>query len=133
MPKTNIKGVYELCFDNSYSHINSKLVSIYILSFHSDALMKKYEHEKELNETTTKVRSSVDKISINLIEIFTHQAMARFKQTRDDHTLDANHSLVLHWSIFQMILICTSSLVQAYFIKRLFSQNSTSSKIKFFT
>lgn len=31
--------------------MNSKLVSIYILSFHSDALMKKFEHDKELNET----------------------------------------------------------------------------------
>ena len=39
-----------MCFDNTYSH-STKLVSIYILSFHSDALMKKFENDKELNET----------------------------------------------------------------------------------
>ena len=121
IPKTGIEGDFEICFDNSYSHLNSKLVSIYILSFHSDALMKKFENDKELNETAHLAKASSDKISVNLVEVFTTQAMSRFKQTRDEYLLEANNSLILYWSAFQMVVICSCSVFQVFFIKRLFN------------
>ena len=46
------QGDYEIYIDNSYSHFSSKVVSVYILTFHSNALMEKYQKEQELNETT---------------------------------------------------------------------------------
>lgn len=54
--KTSVKGDFEICFDNSYSHLTNKLVSIYILTFHQDVLMERFKNDKELNETAHKSR-----------------------------------------------------------------------------
>ena len=54
--RTSVNGDFEICFDNSYSHLTGKLVSIYILTFHQNTLMERFQHEKELNETTNKSR-----------------------------------------------------------------------------
>jgi len=51
IPKCDIQGDYEIYIDNSYSHLSSKVVSVYLLTFHSNSLMEKYQKEKELNET----------------------------------------------------------------------------------
>ncbi|CAF0723948.1 unnamed protein product [Brachionus calyciflorus] len=118
--KTNVKGDYEICFDNSYSQFHDKLVSIYILSFHQDSLLERFRHEKELNETTQMSREISDKISINLVEIFTHQAMSRFRGSKDEFLIEANNELVFYWSIFQTFLIILCGAFQAYFIKKLF-------------
>ena len=50
--KSDVQGDYEIYIDNSYSHLTSKIVSLYLLTFHSDALMEKYQKERELNETS---------------------------------------------------------------------------------
>lgn len=98
-----------------------KLVSVYILSFHSDDLMNKFKQEKELNETAEISKDVSIKINLNLVEIFTHQAMAKFRQTRDEYLIEANNSLVLYWSSFQSVLIILCAMFQVYFIKRLFT------------
>lgn len=54
--RTTLSGDYEICFDNTYSHLTNKLVSIYILTFHQDTLMERFKQEKELNETAHKSR-----------------------------------------------------------------------------
>lgn len=70
----------------------------------------------------------MDKISMNLLEINTHQALARFRQTRDEYLIESNNGLVFYWSLFQSILIVICGVCQAYFIRHLF----TSPKLKNF-
>ena len=68
--------------------------------------------------------NAVNKLSLNLIEIHTHQAISRFKNSRDDYLIEANESLVFYWSLFQSALIIICYFFQVYFIKRLFIKSS---------
>ena len=45
------KGHYEICFDNQHSQIGWKLVSIYILTFHQEQVLERFNKDKEMNET----------------------------------------------------------------------------------
>jgi hypothetical protein len=51
----------------------------------------------------------------------THQAISRFRNSRDDYLIEANESLVFYWSSFQSVLIVICGIFQVYFIKRLFN------------
>lgn len=62
-----------------------------------------------------------NKISMNLVQIFTQQAMARFHQARDEYLIESNNSLVFYWSISTSLIIICCGIFQVYFIKRLFS------------
>lgn len=127
--KAEARGDYSICFDNTYSHLTSKLVSIYILTFQTNLMQKKIVEDQIYNETHNAVKTSANKISMNIVEIFTHQAMARFRNTRDEYTIDTNNTLIIYWSVFQSFLIIMCGCFQVYFVKRLF-QTSRSSSIK---
>ena len=45
------QGDYSVCLNNVYSHMTSKLVYVYILTFKSEDLVTKFQKDKELNET----------------------------------------------------------------------------------
>ena len=116
---TNV-GDYAVCFDNSYSHITSKLVSVYMLTFHEERIKAHMDEQAAADYSVTLANKLVGNISLNIIEIFTSQALSRFKQASDEHLLQANNSLVFYWSITQSVLIVAAGLFQVYFIKRLF-------------
>jgi len=54
----DVRGDYAICIDNSYSHLTSKLVSIYILTFQSNIMQKKVVEDQMLNETHNAVKVS---------------------------------------------------------------------------
>jgi hypothetical protein len=58
-----------------------------------------------------------------------HQALARFRQSRDDYVIEANYSLVFYWSLSQSIFIVLCGIFQVYFIKRLFNVSLNKKKI----
>ena len=41
--KSDVQGDYEIYIDNSYSHLTSKTVSVYLLTFNQHSLMEKYQ------------------------------------------------------------------------------------------
>jgi heme/copper-type cytochrome/quinol oxidase subunit 2 len=61
---------------------------------------------------------------MSIVEILTHQAMARFRNSRDEYTIETNNSLVVYWSVFQSILIVVCGCIQVYFVKRLFTTST---------
>ena len=58
-----------------------------------------------------------------IADIMGYQAIARFRQARDDYLIDANNSLVFYWSFFQSVLIMVCGLFEVYFIKKMFKVN----------
>lgn len=125
--QTVLTGDYAICLDNQYSHMTSKLVYLYILTFKQEDVMKKFQHDRDLNETSHVATEITSKIIYNLIEVHSQQAMARFRQTRDEYLIESNNSLVLYWSLFQSLLIIFCAVFQVYFIRRLFTVKSSSS------
>jgi len=113
-------GDYQICIENSYSHLMEKIVYIYILTFHPNELKQKFENEKNFNESSTLITKSTNKINLDMLEVFTHQALGRFRQSRDEYLSDANNKIVLYWSLVQSIVIVLCGVFQVYFIKKLF-------------
>jgi hypothetical protein len=66
---------------------------------------------------------------MNVVEIFTHQAMARFRNGRDEYTIESNNSLIVYWSCFQSVLIIICGCIQVYFVKRLFLVNAKTNRL----
>jgi hypothetical protein len=120
-------GDYAVCFDNSYSYTTAKLVQVYILTFTEEKLQEKFANDQMLNETITFAKKAADNITINLMEVYTHQAMERFHQAKDAYTLQSNNDLVVYWSLTQTVLIILCAVFQAFFIKRLFISDSSKS------
>lgn len=52
------RGDYAVCLDNTYSHMTSKLISLFILTFQSNLMQKKIVEDQMLNETHSAVRVS---------------------------------------------------------------------------
>ena len=65
-----------------------------------------------------------------MIDVLTQQTLVRFRQARDDYTVEVNNDLVLYWSLFQTCIIILCGIFQVYFIKRLFLTNSSKSKFR---
>lgn len=51
-----VRGDYAICLDNTYSHLTSKLVSLYILTFQSQLMQAKMIEDRIINATHVAVQ-----------------------------------------------------------------------------
>lgn len=59
------------------------------------------------------------------------QAISRSREARDLNLITDNNSYVQNWSIVQIIVIIATTVLQVYFVKKLFQERPTgSSKIR---
>jgi hypothetical protein len=63
-----------------------------------------------------------------MIDVVTQQALARFRQSRDEYLINANNELVMYWSLFQSFIIVFCGLFQVYFVRRFFYSNTKTNK-----
>lgn len=61
LQRAEVSGDYAICLDNTYSHMTSKLVSLFILTFQSNLMQKKMVEDQMLNETHNAVMVSFRK------------------------------------------------------------------------
>ncbi len=97
-----------------------------MLAFHEERVRAHLDAQVANDETIVRARNTVGNITQNIIEMFTHQALSRFKQAKDEQLLDANNSLVFYWSLSQLVLVVFAGFFQVFFIKRLFLSSSSS-------
>ena len=55
-----------------------------------------------------------------MLEVFTAQALARFRQSRDEYLIELNNKVIMYWSMAQSVVIILSGAMQVYFVKKLF-------------
>lgn len=118
--QTSGGGYYSVCIDNQFSRFAAKLVNIYITVVRYD-LWDKYTKEiEELNMNMENFTSSIVTVERNINEMLQYQHHSRGREAWDFNLLVDNNSYVLRWSVIQILVIAVTTIVQVYFVRKLF-------------
>lgn len=118
--QTSTGGYYSVCIDNQFSRFAAKLVNIYITVVRYD-LWDKYTKEIEaLNMNMENFTSGIITVERNINEILQYQHHSRGREAWDYNLLIDNNAYVLRWSVVQIIVIVATTVVQVYFVRKLF-------------
>lgn len=121
-------GYYQFCIDNSLSRFAPKLVSLYVASFKRDEWEKYIEELSGQDITVSNFTASLANVDQNIGFMLKSLDQSRRTHSHDQYLVEANLSYVQTWSIVQCSVIVISSLVQIYFVKKLFDDHSGGSK-----
>lgn len=114
------EGYYQFCIDNTHSRFASKLVSLYVASFKRDEWENFIGELSGLEVTVGNVTSSLTKIDHNIGSMIKALDHSRRHNTLDMYLLEANNYYVTFWSMVNCAVIMASSVIQVYFVKKLF-------------
>ncbi|XP_011500769.1 PREDICTED: transmembrane emp24 domain-containing protein 1 [Ceratosolen solmsi marchali] len=113
-------GYYCVCVDNQFSKFASKLVNIYITVIRYDQWEKYAQELEDLNLSVINVTNTMVSVEKNIYEVLQIQHFSRSREDRDYNLLLDNKSYVQNWSILQIIVIVATTVLQVYFVRRLF-------------
>lgn len=118
--QTSTGGYYSVCIDNQFSRFAAKLVNIYITVVRYD-LWEKYTKEiEELNMNMENFTTSIVTVERNINEMLQYQYHSRGRESWDYNLLVDNNSYVLRWSLVQIFVIVITTVIQVYFVRKLF-------------
>ncbi|XP_043270729.1 transmembrane emp24 domain-containing protein 5 [Venturia canescens] len=124
-------GYYSICVDNQFSRFAAKLVNLYITVIRYDEWDKFSKELEELDLSVENFTSSIVAVEKNINEIMQYQYISRSRETRDYNLLVDNNSYIQQWSIVQLAVIAATTMLQVYFVKRLFDvKPSTYAKVR---
>lgn len=116
----NQEGYYQFCIDNSASRFVPKLVSLYVASFKRDEWESFIGELSGYEVTVANVTSSLAKVDENIGSMIKALDHSRRQNTHDMYLLEANNYYVSFWSMVNCAVIMSSSVIQVYFVKKLF-------------
>jgi len=118
-------GYYSLCIDNTASRFASKLVSLYVASFKRDEWEKYIQELTDAEVTVGNFTNSLRNVDNNIGLMIKSLDQSRRVNSADWYLVDGNNRYVQNWSIAQCIVIIISSVVQVFFVKKLFDVKDT--------
>ncbi|CAG2054890.1 unnamed protein product [Timema podura] len=113
-------GYYSVCVDNQFSRFAAKLVNIYITVIRYDKWDEYTKEVEDLNLSVENFTVSIKNVERNINEMLQNQYHSRGREARDYNLLNDNNRYVLNWSVAQILVIATTTIVQVYFVRRLF-------------
>ncbi|KAL0116803.1 hypothetical protein PUN28_010016 [Cardiocondyla obscurior] len=113
-------GYYSVCIDNQFSRFAAKLVSLYITVIRYDQWQKYTQELEELNLSVENFTNTITNVEKNINEMLVTQYWSRNREARDLNLLLDNNSYVQTWSIAQVLVITLTTMVQVYFVRKLF-------------
>ncbi|XP_024940591.1 transmembrane emp24 domain-containing protein 5 isoform X2 [Cephus cinctus] len=123
-------GYYSICIDNQFSRFAAKLVNLYLTVIRYDQWDKVTQELEELNLSVQNFTHTIVGVEKNINEILQTQHLSRSREARDLNLLLDNNSYVQKWSIAQIIVIAATTVLQVYFVRRLFEvRPSTYSRV----
>ncbi|XP_063236546.1 transmembrane emp24 domain-containing protein 5 [Bacillus rossius redtenbacheri] len=117
----SVGGYYSVCVDNQFSRFAAKLVNIYITVIRYDKWDQYTKEVEELDLSVGNFTESIKTVERNINEMLQFQHSSRGRETRDYNVLVDNNSYVLKWSIAQILAITSTTVLQVYFVRKLFS------------
>jgi len=128
------KGDYQLCFDNSFSYSDRKVVFFEIFLYDENNQLENIDYNAmafkgkaemgAMTEMAANVASATQRIKTSLNKAEHYQALLRAWEARDRAIMDANHTRVNFWSIVNTIVLISVGMVQVYLIRSLFEDNT---------
>ncbi|XP_013420995.1 transmembrane emp24 domain-containing protein 5 [Lingula anatina] len=126
-----LPGVYEFCFDNSFSRFASKLVYFYLVTFSTSAWDNFSKELQDMDIKTENFSQSIGKVDKAITDMLFYQGQSRQQHIRDWYVAVSNRNYIQYWSIFQCTVIILVGSLQVYFLRKMFdSQNVISGSSK---
>ncbi|XP_050310753.1 transmembrane emp24 domain-containing protein B [Anthonomus grandis grandis] len=119
-------GYYSVCIDNQFSRFAAKLVNIYLTVVRYDMWEQYTKEVEELNMNMENFTSTVQTVERNINHMLQYQYHTRGREAWDMSLLSANNSYVVRWSLIQITVIAITTVVQVYFVRKLFDTKSGS-------
>ncbi|XP_066591176.1 transmembrane emp24 domain-containing protein 1-like [Prorops nasuta] len=123
-------GYYSVCVDNQFSRFAGKLVNLYITVIRYDQWEKYTKELVELNLSVENFTNTIITVEKNINEMLQYQHLSRSQEARDLNLLLDNNSYVQTWSLAQVIVILVATVVQVYFVRKLFDIKPGHSKTR---
>ncbi|XP_012285609.1 transmembrane emp24 domain-containing protein 6 [Orussus abietinus] len=118
-------GYYGVCIDNQFSRFAAKLINLYLTVIRYDQWDKFRLELEELNLSVENFTNTIVNVERNINEMLQTQHISRSREARDMNLLLDNNSYVQKWSIAQMIVITATTVLQVYFVRKLFEVRSS--------
>lgn len=118
-------GYYQVCVDNQFSRFADKLVNIYMTVIRYDQWDLYAKELEELNLSVENFTMSIQTVERNINEMLQFQNHMRGMEGRHYNLLIDNNAYVLRWSVIQILVILTTTIVQVYFVRKLFDVKTT--------
>ncbi|XP_011303814.1 transmembrane emp24 domain-containing protein 1 [Fopius arisanus] len=118
--QSGVGGYYSVCIDNQFSRFAAKLVNLYITVIRYDQWDKFTKELEELNLSVENFTTTIVNVEKNINEMLQSQHASRSREARDLNLLLDNNVYVQRWSIVQMMVIISTTVLQVYFVRKLF-------------
>ncbi|XP_063220060.1 transmembrane emp24 domain-containing protein 1 isoform X1 [Bacillus rossius redtenbacheri] len=128
------EGHYQMCWDNSFSHFNSKTVFFEILIDedddedvwdHFDGLSPEEYYDMKVQD----IQTVLDQVRTNLNKIQHLQDLLKATEARDRSIAEGNFVRVNYWSMVQIAVMIMVGLIQVVMVRNLFDDNSKVSRL----
>ncbi|KAH8413269.1 hypothetical protein KR009_009522 [Drosophila setifemur] len=125
-------GSYELCFDNTISTFNQKIISYSLevtAADHDEQDLRKYGSEMltdyQFENAYTHIHSYLANIRVNLLRSRQTQDFIRALEARDRNVAESNYAMVNNWSWVQFWAMILVALLQVFMLRSIFSTQGT--------
>ncbi|KAH8237836.1 hypothetical protein KR032_003113 [Drosophila birchii] len=123
-------GSYKLCFDNTISSFNQKIVAFTLVVTAADKkeqelrnLRKEMLIDYQFDLAYTSIDSYIDKIRVNFHRTRQTQDFIRTIEARDRHVAECNFERVNIWSCMQLSAMIIVGCMQVIMLRSIFSLN----------
>ncbi|KAH8391946.1 hypothetical protein KR215_010516, partial [Drosophila sulfurigaster] len=124
----NETGIYKLCFDNTISSFNQKIVvfNLEILAANHEELerqktIKEMNTDYQFDRTYSHIDDYVTKITVNLMRSRQSQDYIRTLEAKDRKVAESNFTLVNNWSAAQFIAMIIVGMLQVFMLRSIFN------------
>lgn len=118
-------GYYQVCVDNQFSRFADKLVNLYMTVIRYDQWDLYAKELEELNLSVENFTTSIQSVERNINEMLQYQNHMRGMEGRHLNLLTDNNAYVLRWSLIQIFVVVVTTVIQVYFVRKLFDVKST--------
>ncbi|KAL1137966.1 hypothetical protein AAG570_009661 [Ranatra chinensis] len=113
-------GYYHVCIDNQFSRFADKLVNLYMTVIRYDQWDLYSKELEDLNLSVENFTMTITTVERNINEVLQFQNHFRGTEARDFNLLTDNNTYVMKWSIIQIIVLIITTIIQVYFVRKLF-------------
>ncbi|KAL7740079.1 hypothetical protein ACLKA6_000869 [Drosophila palustris] len=125
---SNETGIYKLCFDNTISSFNQKIVvfNLEIVAANHEELerqllIKDMNTDYHFERTYTHLDDYLNKISVNIMRSRQSQDYIRTHEAKDRKLAESNFTLVNNWSCAQFIAMIIVGMLQVFMLRSIFN------------
>ncbi|XP_017857010.1 PREDICTED: transmembrane emp24 domain-containing protein 5 [Drosophila arizonae] len=124
----NETGIYTLCFDNTISTFNQKIVVFNLeiaAANHEElerqALIKEMTTDYHFDRTYTHMHDYITKIEVNIMRARQTQDYIRTLEARDRKLAESSFTMVNSWSCAQFIAMIIVGMLQVFMLRSIFN------------